>query len=155
MSVILALLTFVLVVISLLMVLLILMQRAKSDGGVGAALGGGIAEATLGGEAGNVLSKATTWGAVLFFVIAFGLYLGRIHQDRVAKAAPAPALPSLAPATPSSDSLSLPSLDTPATTPPVEGSSLLTPPAESTAPALPPAETVPADATATTPAATP
>lgn len=145
MSLLLTLLTFVLVVISLLMVLLILMQRAK-DGGVGAALGGGIAEATLGGEAGNVLSKATTYGAVLFFVIAFGLYLGRIHQDRTAKAEPAPAMPSLAPANSTlPDSLTLPPAEGPGAAP-VEGSTLSPGPGDATvAPTIPPvAEPAPA-----------
>lgn len=140
MSLLLALLTFVLVVVSILMVLLILMQRAKSDGGVGAALGGGIAEATLGGEAGNVLSKATTYGAVLFFVLAFALYLGRIYQNRSAAAENVgPALPSLAPANPA-----LPGTDTlpnpGAPAPELEGM----PTPDAGAPASPPATDMPA-----------
>lgn len=95
MNVILALVTVVLVITCLFMVLVILMQRAKSDGGVGAALGGGMAESAFGGETGNVLSKATTYAAVLFFVLAFGLYLGRIHQHRVAKGESQEGLPTL------------------------------------------------------------
>jgi len=103
MNVILALVTVVLVLTCLFMVLVILMQRAKSDGGVGAALGGGMAESAFGGETGNVLSRATTGAAILFFVLAFGLYLGRIHQHRVEQRETPeglPTLPGLMPATP-------------------------------------------------------
>ncbi len=82
MSLLVGIFTFVLVLISLFMVLIILAQRAKSDGGVGAALGGGMAEAAFGGESGNVLSKATTWAAATFFVLSFGLYLGHLHLHK-------------------------------------------------------------------------
>lgn len=95
MSLLLGLFTFLLVIISLFMVLVILAQRAKSDGGVGAALGGGMAEAAFGAESGNVLTKATTWAAVAFFVISFGLYLGHLHQHRVAKSEQQNALPAV------------------------------------------------------------
>lgn len=80
MNVALGILTFVLVFVSLLLILLVLMQRAKSDAGMGAAMGGGMAEATFGAETGNVLSKATINGAIVLFVLSFALYLGRIYQ---------------------------------------------------------------------------
>jgi preprotein translocase subunit SecG len=95
--------TVLLVLISLFMVLVILAQRAKSDGGMGAALGGGMAEAAFGGETSNVLSKSTQVAAVAFFVLAFGIYLGRIHQHRAEmREAPAtlPTSPELMPAAP-------------------------------------------------------
>jgi preprotein translocase subunit SecG len=79
MSILLGILTFVLVVVSLLLILVVLMQKAKSDGGMGSAMGGGVAEATFGADTSNVLSKATINFAIAFFVLAVGLFLGRIY----------------------------------------------------------------------------
>jgi preprotein translocase subunit SecG len=58
------------------------MQKAKSDGGMGAAMGSGMAEATFGADTGNVLSKATINAAIVFFVLSFFLYLGRIYEGK-------------------------------------------------------------------------
>ena len=97
--------TFVLVVVSIFLVLLVLMQKAKSDAGV-AAMGGGGMESAFGAEAGNVLSGATIKAAIAFFVLSFALYLGHIyeskHQAVVDAKLPtitAPALPPVEPAT--------------------------------------------------------
>ena len=95
MSVFLALGTTVLIVTSIVLILLVLMQKAKSDGGMGAAMGGGMAEATFGADTGNVLSGATIKAAVVFFVLSFGLYLGRIYQGKHATAS-GPSLPVIA-----------------------------------------------------------
>ena len=73
MSIVLGILTFVLILVSLFIVLVVLAQKSK-DGGMGAALGGGAAEAAFGAETGNVLSKSTIYAAVMFFVLAFALY---------------------------------------------------------------------------------
>jgi len=70
MSILIGILTFVLILVSLFMVLVVLAQKAK-DGGVGAALGGGATEAAFGAETGNVLSKATINAAIAFFVLSF------------------------------------------------------------------------------------
>ena len=100
MSIVLGILTFVLILVSLFIVLVVLAQKSK-DGGMGAALGGGAAEAAFGAETGNVLSKSTIYAAVLFFVLAFALYLGRIYESKHASAAAGSALPTIAaPATP-------------------------------------------------------
>jgi preprotein translocase subunit SecG len=72
--------TFILILVSLFMVLVVLMQKAKNDGGVGAALGGGATEATFGAETGNVLTNATIKAAIAFFVLSLLLYLGHIHM---------------------------------------------------------------------------
>lgn len=122
MSVLLGIGTFFLVIVSILMVLAILAQRTKSDGGVGAALGGGMAEAAFGAESGNILTKATTYLSVTFFVLSLGLYLGYIYNHRRAAEAAAGALPSssvlTAPATPAAtDAPVSPEAPTPATTP--------------------------------------
>jgi preprotein translocase subunit SecG len=87
--------TLVLIFTSIILILLVLMQKAKSDGGMGAAMGGGMAEATFGAETGNVLSGATIKAAVVFFVVSFSLYLGRIYQGKHAAASGA-SLPVIA-----------------------------------------------------------
>jgi preprotein translocase subunit SecG len=74
--------TVVLILISVFLVLLVLMQKAKSDGGVGAAMGGGMAEATFGAETGNILTGATIKATIAFFVLSFGLYLAQIYQHK-------------------------------------------------------------------------
>ncbi|HEX2099492.1 MAG TPA: preprotein translocase subunit SecG [Candidatus Synoicihabitans sp.] len=79
--------TFVLILVSLFMVLVVLAQKAKSDGGMGAALGGGAAEATFGAETGNVLTKATINAAIAFFLLSLLLYLGHIYVRNNAAAA--------------------------------------------------------------------
>src|SRR5438132_6501391 len=99
MSVLLTLLTGVLIFVSLFIILVVLAQKSK-DGGMGAALGGGAAEAAFGADTSNVLSKSTIYAAVLFFLLAFIVYLGRIYERKHGMSGGA-ALPSIAvPATP-------------------------------------------------------
>src|SRR3954469_11396514 len=95
MSILLTLLTGVLILVSLFLILVVLMQKSK-DGGMGAALGGGAAEAAFGADTSNVLSKSTIYAAVLFFVLAFVLYLGRIYEPNHAPVDPGAPLPSIA-----------------------------------------------------------
>ena len=95
MSIVLGILTFVLILVSLFLILVVLAQKAKSDGGMGSAMGGGMAEAAFGADTGNVLSNATIKGAIAFFVLAFALYLGRIHERKVAQANAGSALPAI------------------------------------------------------------
>jgi preprotein translocase subunit SecG len=82
MSLVIGILTFVLVITSLFLVMVVLMQRAKTDGGMGAAMGGGSMESTFGAETGNVLSGATIKAAILFFVVSFTLYLSHLYQAK-------------------------------------------------------------------------
>jgi preprotein translocase subunit SecG len=82
MSILLDIATGVLILTSLILILLVLAQKAKSDGGMGAAMGGGMAEATFGADTGNVLSKATINASIVFFVLSFALYLGRIYEGK-------------------------------------------------------------------------
>jgi preprotein translocase subunit SecG len=124
-SILLGVLTIVLVLVSVFMVLVILMQKAKSDGGMGSAMGGGMAEATFGADTGNVLSKATINAAIIFFVLSCILYLGRIYEHKHAAVSGA-ALPNISaplskPAVPGAP-LSAPAPTTPAQTPPVTNS---------------------------------
>ncbi|GAB5560106.1 MAG: hypothetical protein SynsKO_17530 [Synoicihabitans sp.] len=109
MSLLIGIFTFVLILVSLFLVLLVLMQKAKNDGGMGAALGGGATEATFGADTGNVLTKATINSAIAFFVLSLLLYLGHIYVRNNAAAeagsalpdieAPAAVMPDFAPAT--------------------------------------------------------
>jgi preprotein translocase subunit SecG len=82
MSILIGIFTFVLILISLFLVLVVLAQKAKNDGGMGAAMGGGMAEAAFGAETGNVLTKATINAAIAFFVLSFGLYLAHVYQHK-------------------------------------------------------------------------
>ncbi len=113
MSLLIGILTFVLIITSLFLVLVVLMQRAKTDSGMGSALGGGSMESTFGAETSNVLSGATIKASILFFVVSFVLYLAHIYQSKHQDAADT-ALPAIsAPA-------ATPPATQPATPPPVE-----------------------------------
>ena len=120
MSILLGISTFVLILTSVFLILLVLAQKAKSDGGMGAAMGGGMAEATFGADTGNVLSKATINAAIVFFVLSFALYLGRIYERKHAAAASGISLPVItAPAAPSA-SKSSPAVSVPAAAAPTQ-----------------------------------
>lgn len=95
-NIIISLLTFVLILISLFMILVILMQRANTNAGMGSAFGGGVAESAFGAETTNVLVRATKWAAAAFFVLAlvlFLLYLGRASQEQKATGDELPDIP--------------------------------------------------------------
>jgi preprotein translocase subunit SecG len=96
MSILLDILTAVLIVTSIILILLVLMQKATSDGGMGAAMGGGMAEATFGANTGNVLSKGTINASIVFFVVSFALYLGRIYEGKHPVASAGGSLPTIA-----------------------------------------------------------
>jgi len=67
------------VLIALLMVLVILMQRPKSEG-LGAAFGGGVTENIFGAQTTNVLVKFTGWLTGMFFVLTFALSVLYAHK---------------------------------------------------------------------------
>lgn len=67
------LLTFILVLDSLLLILLILIQLPKKEAGMGTAFGGGATDALFGAGTGNVLTKATKYCATIFLVLALTL----------------------------------------------------------------------------------
>lgn len=137
-------LTFILILVSLFLILVVLAQKTK-DGGIGATLGGGATEAAFGAEAGNVLTRMTKYAAILFFVLAFVLYIGRVYErNHGGRVGDGTALPNIAaPALPPT----APTTALPAPAAPVEGTA---PGGTITAPIAPatPAPTVPApDAT--------
>ena len=78
-----SLLTLVLLLISAFVVLIVLMQRTSQSGGMGAALGGGAAESAFGSDTNNILTKATVYGIIAFFLVALGLYL--LYQAQAAE----------------------------------------------------------------------
>ncbi len=96
MEILFGILTIVLVLVSIVMVLLVLMQRGSANGGLGAAMGGGMAESAFGAETSNVLSKLTTKTAILFFVMVFGLYLAQLWLSGQAVESEGTALPEFA-----------------------------------------------------------
>ena len=73
------------VLVALLMLLVILMQRPKSEG-LGAAFGGGVTENIFGAQTTNVLVKFTTWLAGIFFVLTLGLSILYAHQSTASSA---------------------------------------------------------------------
>jgi preprotein translocase subunit SecG len=92
--------------VAVLMTLVILMQRPKSEG-LGAAFGGGVTENIFGAQTTNVLTKFTGWLAGIFFVLTFALgilYARRsasdssLHRELMGMPAAAPTA-SVAPAT--------------------------------------------------------
>jgi preprotein translocase subunit SecG len=92
------------------MVLVILMQRPKSEG-LGAAFGAGVTENIFGAQTTNVLVKFTTWLAGVFFVLTFALSVLYAHHSiassafrrelmktQPAETSPAPVGPQTSPA---------------------------------------------------------
>lgn len=121
MSILIGIFTFVLILTSVFLVLVVLAQKAKTDGGMGASLGGGATEAAFGADTGNVLTKATINAAIVFFVLTFGLYLGHIYMTKHAKSSEG-ALPVIAvPAAPAAEATpavaATPAVTLPVTTP--------------------------------------
>src|SRR5213595_1627462 len=68
------------VLVALLMVLVILMQRPKSEG-LGAAVGGAGTENIFGAQTTNVLVKFTSWLAGIFFALTFALSILYAHRS--------------------------------------------------------------------------
>jgi preprotein translocase subunit SecG len=73
------------VLTALLMILVILMQRPKSEG-LGAAFGGGVTENIFGAQTTNVLTKITSWLAAIFFMLTFVLSILYSHKGATGSA---------------------------------------------------------------------
>jgi preprotein translocase subunit SecG len=73
------------VLVAALMVLVILMQRPKSEG-LGAAFGAGVTENIFGAQTTNVLVKFTTWLAGIFFALTFALSVLYAHHSTASSA---------------------------------------------------------------------
>jgi preprotein translocase subunit SecG len=82
MSFIVGILSFLLIINSLVLILLVLIQLPKKDAGAGLAFGGGAADALFGAGSGNALTKITKYAVVIFFALSISLgYLEvRVHN---------------------------------------------------------------------------
>ena len=127
------------VVVCLLLALVVMLQKPK-EGGLGGVIGGGMAEAAFGADAGNVLIKVTVWLGAIFLVntLVLARLTSTIHTKTLMNdvAAPAPIQQQLP---------DLPAANIPAPAP--------APAPVAPAPAAKPAVPVPAPAPAAKPAA--
>ena len=144
------------VAVCLLLVLVVMLQKPK-EGGLGGVIGGGMAEAAFGADAGNVLIKVTIWLGAIFLIntLVLARLTSTIHTKTLMNdvAAPAPIqqqLPDLpaanipAPASTPAPAAPAPAAPAPAAAPvPVSAPA---PAAKPTAPAAPKAPAAPAPA---------
>jgi preprotein translocase subunit SecG len=72
-------LTAVFILCSLLLTLVVLVQKPRSEG-LGSAFGGGMTESLFGAQTTDVLTKATIWLAGLFFACTLGLAILYAHR---------------------------------------------------------------------------
>jgi preprotein translocase subunit SecG len=107
------------VIICILMVIVVLMQRPRSEG-LGSAFGGGITDNVFGSQTTNVLARFTTWMAIGFFVITLMLSIitakassGKTEIQKKLLSAPVPE----ATATPAPEATPAASPESPAPTP--------------------------------------
>lgn len=80
MSILIGILLGIWMLVAVLMMLVILMQRPKSEG-LGAAFGGAVTENLFGAQTTNVLVKFTAWLAGIFFAITFTLSVLYAHRS--------------------------------------------------------------------------
>jgi preprotein translocase subunit SecG len=80
MNILINLLLVIWTMVALLMVLVILMQRPKSEG-LGAAFGGAMTENIFGAQTTTILTKITGWLAGIFFVLTFVLSILYAHKS--------------------------------------------------------------------------
>src|SRR5262245_62046553 len=80
MGIFIGILTGILVLLCIFLVLIILMQKSKQEAGLGSAFGGAATEQLFGAGTTSVLTKATIWGTVMFFVITLILAMYYSHE---------------------------------------------------------------------------
>ena len=158
MSIILSILIAIHVLVCALMILVVLMQRPRSEG-LGSAFGGGLTDNVFGSQTTNVLARFTTWMGIAFFAITLLLSIltakansGKTAVQKKLLSEPLPAAvstptpaplstPEATPATPTASATPVaePLQETPQATPEVETAPLEPAPEaspEATAPAL-------------------
>lgn len=107
MSILIACLYVIEVIVCLLLALVVMLQKPK-EGGLGGAIGGGMLEASLGADAGNVLIKTTSILGAIFLLntLVLARLTSTVHshsvmaQEAEPVAETAPALPAAAPELP-------------------------------------------------------
>jgi preprotein translocase subunit SecG len=157
MSIILSILIAIHILVCALMILVVLMQRPRSEG-LGSAFGGGLTDNVFGSQTTNVLARFTTWMGIAFFAITLLLSIltakansGKTAVQKKLLSEPLPAAvstptpaplstPEATPATPTASAtpVSEPVQETPQATPEVETAPLEPAPEaspEATAPA--------------------
>jgi preprotein translocase subunit SecG len=80
MSIFIYLVTAVFIIISVLLTLVVLVQKPRSEG-LGSAFGGGMTDSLFGAQTTDVLTKATIWLAGLFFACTLGLAILYAHRS--------------------------------------------------------------------------
>ena len=112
------------VIVCILLAMVVMLQKPK-EGGLGGAIGGGMLEASLGADAGNVLIKTTAILGTIFLVntLVLARLTSTVHSHSLmaneAEAAPAaqeaPELPMSAPELPAPAAPAAPELPAPET----------------------------------------
>src|SRR5688500_3004622 len=100
MSILINVLLVIHVLVSLLIILVVLMQRPKNEG-LGAAFGGGMTDNLFGAQTTNVLQSFTRWLGGIFFVVTIllsFLYVRQTTRSNVQRTLAAPTVPAPAPA---------------------------------------------------------
>ena len=102
MSILIGLLYVVEVVVCLLLAGIVLLQKPK-EGGLGGVIGGGMAEAAFGADAGNVLIKGTIILGTIFLLntLALARFTSTVHSRSVMSGVEAPVPAQQAPVMPS------------------------------------------------------
>ena len=101
MSILIGFLYVIEVVVCLLLAGVVLLQKPK-EGGLGGVIGGGMAEAAFGADAGNVLIKATAILGAIFLLntLALARFTSTVNTKSVMSSVEAPAPAQQAPAMP-------------------------------------------------------
>ena len=82
MNIVIFLLSFILVLSSLFLILLVLVQLPKKEAGLGQAFGSGATDALFGPGSGNMLTKMTKWTAAIFFTLTIFIWILQGHNAR-------------------------------------------------------------------------
>ena len=82
MNIVIILLSFILVVSSLFLILLVLVQLPKKEAGLGQAFGSSTTDALFGPGSGNMLTKMTKWTAGIFFSLVILIWILQGHNAR-------------------------------------------------------------------------
>jgi preprotein translocase subunit SecG len=82
MNIVIILLSFILVISSLFLILLVLVQLPKKEAGLGQAFGSSTTDALFGPGSGNMLTKMTKWTAAIFFSLVIMIWVLQGHKVR-------------------------------------------------------------------------
>ena len=82
MNIVIFLLSFIMVISSLFLILLVLVQLPKKEAGLGQAFGSSATDALFGPGSGNMLTKMTKWTAVIFFSLTLFIWVLQGHNAR-------------------------------------------------------------------------